>query len=77
MGKSKVTLTDLVTRRLRLAPEAITDMDVKLTCLRCGKYVANRNSKLFKCPSSSAAVLASKLKEQHHLTMLFKVNSET
>ena len=59
---SKVTLTDLVIRRLRFAPEAITDMDVKFTCLRCGKYVANGNSKLFKCPSCSAAVLASKLK---------------
>ena len=74
---SKVTLTDLVIRRLRFAPEAITDMDVKFTCPGCGKYVTNGNSKLFKCPSCSTVVLASKLKEQHHLKMMFKVNSET
>ena len=73
---SKVTLTDLVIRRLRFAPEAITDMDVKFACPRCGKYVANGNSKLFKCPSCSAVVLASKLKEQHHLKMTFKVIPE-
>ena len=74
---SKVTLTDFVIRRLRFAPEAITDMDVKFTCPRCGKYVANGNSKLFKCPSCSAVVLASKLKEQQKLNRMFKVNSET
>ena len=50
---SKVTLTDLVIRRLRFAPEAITDMDVKFTYPKCGNYVANGNSKLFKCPSCS------------------------
>ena len=32
---SKVTLT-----------EVITDMDVKITCPRCGTYVTNRNSKV-------------------------------
>ena len=47
----KVTLTDLVIRRLRFAPEAITDMDVKITCPRCGKYVKNGNSKL-QCSNS-------------------------
>ena len=51
---SKVTLTDFVIRRLRFAPEAITDIDAKFTCPRCGKYVANGNSKLFKYPSCSA-----------------------
>ena len=74
---SKVTLADLVTLRLRFALEAITDMDVKFTCPRCCKYVANGNSKLFKSPSCSAVVLASKLQEQHHLKMMFKANSET
>ena len=74
---SKVTLTDLVILRLRFALEAITDMDVKFTCPRCCKYVANGNSKLFKCPSCSAVVLASKLQEQHHLKMMFKAKSET
>ena len=70
-------VTDLVIRRSRFAPETITDMDVKFTFPRCGKYVANGNSKLFKCSNCSAVVLASKLKEQHHLKMMFKVNSET
>ena len=70
-------VTDLVIRRSRFAPETITDMDVKFTFPRCGKYVANGNSKLFKFQSCSAVVLASKLKEQHHLKMMFKVNSET
>ena len=74
---SKVSLTDLVIRRLRFSPEAMTDMDVKFTCPRCGKYVANGNSRLFKCPSCSAVVLASKLTEQHHLKIIFKVNLET
>ena len=74
---SKVTLTDLVIRRLRFAPEAITDMDVKFTYPKCGNYVANGNSRLFKCPNCSAVVLASKLKEKHHLKMMFKVYSET
>ena len=74
---SKVSLTDFVVRRLRFAPEAITNIDVKFTCPICGKYAENRNSKLFKCPSCSAAVLASKLKEQHYLKIIFKVNSET
>ena len=45
---SKIILTDLVIRRLRFPPGVITDMDVKFTCPRCGKYVANGNSKLFK-----------------------------
>ena len=74
---SKVTLTDFVIRRLRFAPEAITHIDVKFTCPICGEYAENGNSKLFKCPSCSAAVLASKLKEQHYLKIMFKVNSET
>ena len=74
---SKVTLTDFVIRRLRFAPEAITHIDVKFTCPICGEYAENGNSKLFKCPSCSAAVLASKLEEQHYLKILFKVNSET
>ena len=74
---SNITLTDLVIHRLRFAPEAIFDVDVKFTFPRCGKYVATGNSKLFKCPSCSAVVLASKLKEQHHLKMMLKVNSET
>ena len=43
---SKVTLTDLVIRRLKFAPEVITDMDVKITCPRCGTYVTNGNSKV-------------------------------
>ena len=31
---------------------------------------------MFKCPSCSTVVLASKLIEQRHLKMMFKVNSE-
>ena len=74
---SKVTLTNLAVRRLRFAPQAITNMDAKFTCPICGKYAENGNSKLYKCPNCSAVVLASKLKEQHHLKIMFKVNFET
>lgn len=49
-----------------LATEAVTEMDVKFTCPRCGRYTAKENSKLFIRPSCRAAVPISKLKEQHH-----------
>ena len=74
---SKVTLTDLLIRRLRFAPEAITNIDVRFTCPLCGKYAENGNSKLFKCPSCSAVVLTSKLNERYYLKIMFKVNSGT
>ena len=51
-------------------------MDVKVTSPKYGKYVEKENSKLFKCPSCSTVVLASKLIEQRHLKIMFKVSSE-
>lgn len=49
-----------------LATEAVTEMDVKFTCQRFGRYTTKENSKLFIRSSCSAAVPISKLKEQHH-----------